>query len=624
MVKARKATGLVFCSLLFWVGAAPAWAAPSVAQMLSYRPHQQGVAYSTPSAQDQEGCKVELVSGTRPNTSGWLLRDPKGLPLRRFFDSNGDGKVDIWSYFLDGVEVYREISSNFDGKADQFRWLNAGGMKWGVDSDQDGKIDYWKMISAEEVSQEILQAVVTHDFARLQALWITDADMKTLDMPAAEIARLNGLRDQAASKFQSTVAKLGTLGPNTRWERLESAGPQCVLAEHSGFKKDVLKYPRSMILYESSGKHDWIQSGEMIQVGAAWRLVDVPVPGSMDNAAGASQPDDPALAAQLEELRQLDAQAPPSQGMPNANSSLMAYNMKRAGLIERITLKVKPDEREQWVRQLADCLSAAAQSSPDTDRSAYKQLTELEAKVISEQPSSPLAAYVTFREMSGDYATKLAKGGPELPKVQEQWLARLAKFVSEYPKAEDAPDALLQLGMVSEFLGKETEAKKWYQLLASGFAEKKGFGDKAEGALRRLDLEGKPLSLAAATLDGQSFNIASLRGKVVIVYYWASWNQQCVGDFARLKVLMASNANKGVELVCVNLDNAPPVAGSPLDAHTLPGTQLLQPGGLESPLAVQYGIMVLPNMFLVGKDGNVASRNAQIATLEDELKRVLK
>ena len=39
---------------------------------------------------------------------------------------------------------------------------------------------------------------------------------------------------------------------------------------------------------------------------------------------------------------------------------------------------------------------------------------------------------------------------------------------------------------------------------------------------------------------------------------------------------------------------------------------------------MQYGIQVLPNMFLVGKDGKVVSRTVQIATLEDLVKQQLK
>jgi len=161
-------------------------------------------------------------------------------------------------------------------------------------------------------------------------------------------------------------------------------------------------------------------------------------------------------------------------------------------------------------------------------------------------------------------------------------------------------------------------------MLAANFADKKPLADKAEGALRRIDLEGKPITLTGATLNGGSFDIAQLRGKIVIVYYWASWNQQSVGDFARLKLLLNTYGGKGVELVCVNLDNSPPEANSALDRASIPGVQLFAPGGLDSPLATQYGIMVLPNMFLVDKTGTVLSRNMQLANLEDEIKKALK
>jgi hypothetical protein len=590
--------------------------------MLSFKPKQNGVVYSTPSAQEQELCKVELVSGSRASSSGWVLRDPQGRILRRFFDSNGDKRIDIWSYYQDGVEVYREVDSNFDDKVDQYRWLNAGGMKWGIDRDQDGKIDYWKIISAEEVSQEILQAVVTRDFDRLQALWISDAEIESLELPAAEVTRIRDLKQQASAKFQTTLSKVGSLSPQTRWERLESAGPQCMPAEQAGMKKDMIKYQRSTILYENAGKHDWLQTGEMIQVGMAWRIIDVPVPG--DATPDVASNADPALQGLLEELRQLDGKSPRGQDAPSPNSAIVTYNMQRADIVQKILAKVKPEDREQWIHQLADCLSAAAQSSPESDRNAYERLAVLAQQIAKEQPGSLLAAYVTFREMSADYASKLAKPGPEFAKVQEQWLTRLAKFAQDYPRAEDAPDALLQLGMVSEFLGKEGQAKKWYQMLAANFADKKPLADKAEGALRRIDLEGKPITLTGATLNGGSFDIAQLRGKIVIVYYWASWNQQSVGDFARLKLLLNTYGGKGVELVCVNLDNSPPEANSALDRASIPGVQLFAPGGLDSPLATQYGIMVLPNMFLVDKTGTVLSRNMQLANLEDEIKKALK
>jgi tetratricopeptide (TPR) repeat protein len=468
------------------------------------------------------------------------------------------------------------------------------------------------------VSQEILQAVLTKDFARFAALWITDAEMKSLDLPAAEIARLQGQQKQAAKKFQAVMAKLADLPGQTRWVRLEAGLPQCLPAGAGGLTQDLVKYSKAAVLYENSGKPDWLQIGDIVQVGPAWRVIDGPslnAPGATETASG-----DPELQKLMEELGKVDANPPTNTDSSGPNSAVVRYNLQRADVLQRIVAKAKPEEREQWLRQQADCYSAAALSSPETDRAGYDRLLELEKQVAKDQPGSSVAAYITFREMQADFALRPSKG-VDSARTQEQLLQRLAKFVEDYPQGEDTPDALIQLGMVSELMGKETEAKNWYKQLVKNHPDKKAFVDKAEGALRRFELEGKTLELTAPSSNGSRFDISSLHGKVVIVYYWDRSNQQSIGDFARLRELLRQYGAKGLELVCINLDNSPPLAGN---VESAPGTQIAQAGGLDSPLANQYGIVVLPTMFLVGPDGKVVSRTVQIATVEDEIRKLLK
>ena len=627
MGKARWTASLLLgsCLLIGNSGLAKAQDA-RVAKILSYKPRQAGVVCTIPTTQQEAGCKLELVTGSQPGSNGWLLVDAQGQPLRRFFDSNGDKQIDVWSYYLDGVEVYREIDSDYNKKADQFRWLNSGGAKWGISSKEDGKIDSWKAISAEEVSQEVLQAVLTRDFSRLEALWITDAEMKSLDLPAAEITRLQTQQKQAAKKFQATWAKLAELGPQTKWLRLEASMPQCIPAGAGGLTQDLIKYPKAAVLYENNGKHDWLQIGDLIQVGLAWRIIDAPslsAPGGGETAALG----DPESQKLMEELGKLDASPPRPSDQPGPSAEVVRYNLARADILQRIVAKAKPEERDQWLRQQADCLSAAVLSRPEGDRTGFDRLLDLEKQVAKDQAGSQVAAYITFREMQADFALRPTKGA-DSAMSQEQLLKRLAKFVEDYPQGEDTPDALMQLGMVSELMGRETEAKNWYKQLIKNHADKKSFVAKAEGALRRFDLEGQPLELAGSSITGTRFDISSLRGKVVVVYYWDSSNQQSIGDFARMKELLrvygdeSRAQSKRLEIVCINLDSSPPVAGASLSSG--PGIQLFQPGGLESSLANQYGIVVLPTMFLVGPDGKVVSRNVQIATVEEEIKKLVK
>jgi peroxiredoxin len=624
MAKARMASGLLAGCLLLWGGAGPALAQPSVAQMLQYKPRQQDVVYSTPSPEEQAGCKVTLEPGTRPGSSWLVLLDAQGRKLRGFFGNNGKG-VEIWSYYKDGAEVYREADTNQDGVADQYRWLNTGGMKWGVDVNADGKIDAWRMISAEEVAHEVFLATATQDFNRLRVLFITEDELRALKLPAARMEKIQKQLTGASAKFAETIKKLPALTSKANFVRAESAVPQCRPADTAGAEQDLIRFADRVVLYEGSDKkHEWLHTGGMIQIGLAWRLLDAPSAEEPTPVDGGKQAEgdagvDPELVRQLTELDK--GSVPPIGNGPNPQAA--AFYKKRLEIVERINAAAK--NKEPWVRQLADNYSNLAQcGSAAEEASTQQRLAQLLAEVKAAKATS-LVPYVAFREMWSRYAKKITQPNDNLQKYQEEWLGLLTKFVQEYGQAEDAPDALMQLGMGREF-GKEDEAKRWYQQLVSNFP-KHQLAPKAQGCIRRLELVGRPLELAAATVTGQQYNIASVRGKVVVVYYWNKDCGTCIGDFARLKQLLTTYAAKGLEVVGVSLDDRIEDAKQFLQSNPLPVPHLFQgegqATGLSGPLAIQYGVMTMPNIFLVGKDGNVISRTLQMNDLEDAIKKAL-
>lgn len=606
-------------TLLCWGSALPALAAPTPAQILSFAPRQAGVDCTTPAPEQHKDCKVELVK-TRTG-SGWLLSDKSG-PVRRFADTNGDNKIDTWSFYKEGVEIYREVDSNSNGKPDQYRWLNGGGSKWGVDQDEDGHIDAWRAISPEEVSQEALLALSTRDYSRLQALLLTEAEIKALDLSPAEAQRVRASLREAQAKFAALVAKLKGIEKAT-WIHLETGAPQCRPAEDGSSRLDLIHHVRGTIVYEAGGKSDWLQTGAMIQVGAAWKLTAAPSQG------GAEQPPpgsttvntDPKLQKLIDELTEMDKSPPPS-GVGSPNAEVVKYNLKRVDLLEKIVAEVPAKDRETWIRQVADSLSTAAQNSATSETAAAERLQRLEKQVVGAVPNTPLAAYVVYRHMQAENSMKLLKPGIDYSKVQQAWLEDLKKFVMAYPSVDDTADALMQMGMVSEFLGKDVEAKNWYARLARDYADKP-LAAKARGAVRRLESEGKEFELSGPLLDGSAFEMGQVRGKVVAVYYWASWSQQSSGDFVKLKQILDGYKSKAFELVCVNLDASAEEAAAAVKRASAVGWHLHQAGGTESKLATDYGIMG-PHLFLVGKDGKVVSRNLSLSGLEDELKKQLK
>ena len=98
--------------------ACPALAAetPNPEQALRLRPVQADVVYDSVPQADYARCRIEAE--VQDGKTGWVVYGPQGKVLRRFIDTNKDKVVDQWSYYRNGVEVYRDFDSNFNKKAE--------------------------------------------------------------------------------------------------------------------------------------------------------------------------------------------------------------------------------------------------------------------------------------------------------------------------------------------------------------------------------------------------------------------------------------------------------------------------------------------------------------------------
>jgi hypothetical protein len=92
---------------------------------------------------------------------------------------------------------------------------------------------------------------------------------------------------------------------------------------------------------------------------------------------------------------------------------------------------------------------------------------------------------------------------------------------------------------------------------------------------------------------------------------------------ATIKSLQAKYAGQGFVPVGVNLDGDAKDALSYVRQEKLSWPQLYEQGGLDSPLAINLGVLTLPTMILVGKDGRVINRSISAGELDTELKKLL-
>jgi thiol-disulfide isomerase/thioredoxin len=595
------------------------------ASALARKPIQPNVKVSTP---DAATCKVEAVNfpkgqnGIAP--TGYLVRDGQGRPVRQFIDTTGKNSPNIVSFFFDGVESYREIDTNGTGRPDTFRYLGANGGRMGRDASESGTIDSWEAgygLTAEETSQELYTALITRDAKRFSSLLATDAEITAIGLPAQEVAKLKSRRDGAAKRFAEAVAKLN-LPQGAKWVHFEGGVPHTVPADAFNGQADSVRHkqPQMLIDHSTGNKVDLVNCGEMILVGAGrvWKLIDGP--GDLADSADATAGAVPASIRPL--VDELSKVPTPADSLP---ASAIKYHMARATILEQIVAKVTGVEQEPWLKQLIDAYTGAAEQGSDP---ATKRLLEWKDTIRKAAPKAPIDAYVAFRALTVEYAGKIRSNPKpdDFTKVQTWWKESLDGYLKEYPTAEDAPDAMMRLAMAHEFAGKdgETAAIAVCEKLATNFPTHP-FASKATGIVTRLKSEGQAISIKGTLLnDGSAFDSAKLSGTPIVVHYWASWGGARLADEAKILADLEKKYAGKVAIVTVNLDEKSDTATAAIKQVSMPGYHVFQPGGIDAnPLAVSYGILGT-HTFLVGKDGKVVNKNAQLPTVGEEIEKLLK
>jgi thiol-disulfide isomerase/thioredoxin len=187
----------------------------------------------------------------------------------------------------------------------------------------------------------------------------------------------------------------------------------------------------------------------------------------------------------------------------------------------------------------------------------------------------------------------------------------------------DAAEAMLRLAILLDYPGKEAEASVWFNRISKEFPQS-DLAPKAKGAVARLDSIGKTIPLRAKTLDGRTFDLAAAKDRVVLIHYWATWAEPCVQDLDAIKALVAKYGKDGFYPVGVNLDGDAKAAAALVRTKSIAWPQLFEDGGLDSRLATEMGVLTLPLMILVGKDGKVISRNIHAGEMDAELKKLLR
>lgn len=109
-----------------------------------------------------------------------------------------------------------------------------------------------------------------------------------------------------------------------------------------------------------------------------------------------------------------------------------------------------------------------------------------------------------------------------------------------------------------------------------------------------------------ASLDGRTIKLSDLRGKGVMINFWATWCGPCRFEMPTMEQIYQEYEDKGLVILALNLEEDAIVAKKFVDEFQLTFPTLLD---IKGTVAQQYGLIGLPTSYFVGRDGVIRDIN---------------
>jgi thiol-disulfide isomerase/thioredoxin len=254
---------------------------------------------------------------------------------------------------------------------------------------------------------------------------------------------------------------------------------------------------------------------------------------------------------------------------------------------------------------------ARAADSPDV-QSEMKALIEKVQKKLSAGEATEKSLAAEIKEFDAILARHSAEKSDAVAEVlimkamlyievfdePSKGIALLEELKSKFPDTKQAK----AVDQIVAGLRKQEAAKKIQAALAVGTP----FPDFEE-----KDIDGKPLSISA------------LKGKVVLVDFWATWCGPCVAELPNVLATYKKYHDKGLAIVGISLDQDKATLTSFIKERGMTWPQYFDGLVWSNKLAEKYGITSIPMTYLLGRDGKIIGENLRGDALGEAVGKAL-
>jgi len=169
------------------------------------------------------------------------------------------------------------------------------------------------------------------------------------------------------------------------------------------------------------------------------------------------------------------------------------------------------------------------------------------------------------------------------------------------------------LRQMNEFLAETKGAEAYTKLVEDSLTERLKSKDEEAEIVLKEDADHTEIDVEVMGLNGKTFKLSDLKGKVVYLDIWASWCGPCRKQFPHAKELknqLSKKELKNIEFLYISIDNTETVWKLAIEELGIEGTHGLSQGGWGSEVTSKFGVSSIPRYLIFDKKGKVVDPNA--------------